>query len=308
MKYIIRYLLCLILILTVFGCSKKQEESEDVGITEQTPTNVEGSGTYLEKIRVPAEFGVAEYTTEEIASFKDYSAEELKDAIHTIPDLVQYIIECEYAQPPGVIGDFWYRWDNYLVSLNRSPQGALRLQSDSCGSVSNLARYILADDYDYVGFILLASTINYEENCGGHVYNYFVKDGKILTFDFTSPIYYKETADAGAGKLINDFSEIRHGKHEGHNDYRVVVTRDWYEDHPAGIGVDLNEGGGRCWFFDVQYKDNMIVVWDDVEYAKTISDKIPDYVYHDLFEDVGYDPDTIPYEVMDYEPISEWKN
>ena len=299
--------MALSLILVLGGCTGKGEDSPDSGQEVAVPEqpqepaveNAEGSGTYLNKIMVPQEFGVAEYSTEQIASFKDCTAEELKDKIHTISDLVQYIIECGYAQPPGVIGDFSYSWGNYLISLNRTPEGALRLQSDSCGSVSNLARYILADDYDYAGFILQASTVNNEENCGGHVYNYFMKDGKMLTFDFTSPIYYNESGDPGLAILINDLSEIRHGKNGVHNDYRVVITKNWYDDHPPVVGADLNSGGS-CWFLDSQYEDYMTVVWDDTEYAKTISDKISDYVYHDLFEDIGYDPTTIPYDELDY--------
>ena len=314
MKIIIKTFLCFFIVCTIVGCSsennKVEEEPKEEGIIEQVeeiPTNVEGSGSYLNAPKIPVEFGVAQYTTEEIRTFKDCSAEELKNKINSISDFVQWIIENDFANPEGIRGDFKYRFGDYMVSLNRSPEGTIRLQSGSCGSISNLARYVLEDDYDYVGFIMQGESEN-NEPYGGHVYNYFMKDGKILTYDFTSPIHYKEFGrmpGEARMEVLNDISEIRHGSEGSTYLYRVVATKDWNKDHPTVIFEEVKGGkGGRCYFFDSIYKDNLVVIWDDEEHCKLLSEN-SDYVYHDLFEDVDYDPNTIPYDVMDYEYVEE---
>ncbi len=301
MKKLIVLFISIFLVLMLFGCNSSNTEEtaeQDAAVEEQVipPTDAEGSAQYVITVRIPTEFGVAQYSAEEIRTFKDYSVEQLKESIHTISDLLQYLIECDFANPPGIKGDFKYNFGNYEMSLNRTPDAVLKCQVESCGAVSNLARYILEEDYDEVGFILQGEAVN-DEPHGGHVYNYFRNGDKILTFDFTGIIPYRENGNLPMRKVkVEDFSEITHGQSGDSYLYTVVATRNWNHDHiPVVFGDHIN--GGRCYFFDSQYKDNLIVIFNDDEYRKKLSET-SDFVYHELFEDIGYDPDTIPYEEM----------
>ena len=292
----------LLILLLLSGCSSNGEKPVEADTTGNQESGVlkdaQGAAPYVADMMIPAQFGVAEYSAEEIRTFKDYSIEQLKESIHSISDLVQYILECDFANPPGTTEDFKFRFEDLEVSVNRTPECTLATQCSSCGAISNLARYILSDNYDEVGFVLQGEA-TFDVAKGGHVYNYFRNGNEILTFDFTGVFKYR---DAGIilseMKLVDDFSKIPHGKRrEIDYLYTVVATSNWDNDHPPVFMVDNGDKAGICYFFDSQYKDNLIVVFNDDEYRKKMSETT-DFVYHELFEDTGFDPDTIPYDEM----------
>ena len=291
----------MLLLLFLCGCSannNKSIEEESFNNEETVVINdAEGAASYVTGMLILKEFGVAQYSAEEIRTFKDYSAEQLKESIHTISDFVQYVIECDFANPPGALGDFKFRFGDYDISVNRTPESTLATQCNSCGAISNLARYILADDYDEVGFIIQGEA-TMDKPSGGHIYNYFRNGNEILTFDFTGAFKYRDTGIIlSEMRKANDFSKVSRGQRASSFLYTVVATTNWNQDHPPIAMIDYRDKAGLCYFFDSRYKDNLIIIFNDDEYRKMLSETT-DFIYHELFEDIGFDPDSIPYDDM----------
>ena len=314
MKQIIRILMASLISLCLFGCAKLDDNNleefydriqemnqTDTGTNDETeiekPNNIEGSSEYLNIVITPKEFGSAIYTVEEIKAMKGLSAEELQKKISTLPDMIQYVIENDFSVESQTIGDFQYISGDYLWHINRTPQMALDLESGSCGSISNLARYILEDDFDAEGYIMWGNEDPIKDDHGGHIFNYFEKDGIMYTFDFTGPIWLKRM---GHGVLIRNFkARSRDELIEKINEFNsnplstdtvhtVFLIRDTKEDHPP-TGQPKNS---LSWFIDKRYEDELDLLIYNQEFLETL-----DYftVMPPIY-DAGFDPETIPYE------------
>ena len=131
---------------------------------------------FLDRFRIPAKLGPAEYSKEEICQMidDDLTLDEVAERIHTYPDLVQYLHNKDYTAGDGDLHFFYHSRDN---SVNRSAQTVFEENKGNCGGGSNLVNYILRGDYDSQGYVYEAHM------CGGHVFNYFVKDGQYYFCD-----------------------------------------------------------------------------------------------------------------------------
>ncbi len=132
---------------------------------------------FLDSFRIPAKLGPAEYSREEICQMiaDDLTLDEVAERIHTYPDLVQYLHNKNYTDDDR--GDLHFYYHGLEYSVNRSAQTVFRENTGNCGGGSNLVNYILRGDYDSQGYVQEADT------CGGHIFNYFVKDGKYYFCD-----------------------------------------------------------------------------------------------------------------------------
>lgn len=300
-KKIMKKISILLLILMIFGCSSNNviENGTDEVLLESG--NVEGSVEALNSLSHLDLLGYAEYTVDEIKEMKDLTVDELKKKISTVGDMIQYLRVNEFGKNSKVMGDYKYVWKNYVISINRSPKGVLDLQSKSCGSLSNLARYVLSDDFDEVGYILLAQAN--EETLmpdGGHVYNYFKKGDKYGTFDFTNSFGFLD--DIGSRCYTFDSFED-YGKYYLFGlDYRAVVQVNAKGDHyPIVCEVKSeNDINHLTWFFDKQFEKDMIIIKDDIKFVDKYAKD--DYEHHPLFEDIGYDFSSVPLEDLNTNP------
>ena len=118
---------------------------------------------------------------------QDYTLDQLKDAIYTVPDMIQYLVETNYGENPVWENDVHFSDGSYEWAINKSAAGAKDSDCPSCGAVSNLTRYILEGDYDDSGYILWGTyDKDKNETNGGHVINFYQIGDQYVTFDYTS--------------------------------------------------------------------------------------------------------------------------
>lgn len=133
----------------------------------------------VDRYGIPEEFGVPQYSQAEIQEMIDsnLTLDEVADRISTISDFIQYIHLKGFGS--SEIGDLKLRVGDYRWGFNRTAQTVFNENEGDCGGDSNLANYILRDDYTSQGYV---QEDGYK---GGHIYNYF-KQGDLYCFiDFT---------------------------------------------------------------------------------------------------------------------------
>ncbi|MBP3699340.1 MAG: hypothetical protein J6J01_07695 [Oscillospiraceae bacterium] len=269
--------------------------------SEESNTGGENFSNY----GIPKTFGVAQYSAEEIRAMKNYSAEELQEAISTIADMVQYIIENDYGDNPVVLHDLHFDCGGYDWSVSKSPNGALLSQTNSCGSVSNLARYVLEDDYDEEGYVGWMDRFTNTGAGGGHVFNYFKRGDTILTVDFTIPVtdsalimgtgncWVLKSFDEITGKVLAKTKE--HPSQANRVFFAVFVERDVHRDC-APRASSINNGKFVA-FLDAAVKDEIELLHFNEEWLK--GDGSHWYEYHPFFEGIGVTNAVVPKELID---------
>ena len=101
----------------------------------------------------------------------------------TAGDVLMYMLA---AQTGDNGGGYCTDWDGYTWHTNFTAKEVMERKLSNCGASANLANYLLEGDYEEVGFILHAY---YPGNGGGHVYNYFLYEGKYYIVDFSWYIF-----------------------------------------------------------------------------------------------------------------------
>lgn len=241
-----------------------------------------GYGKYLDTLHLPDILGKPQYSQAEIRQMLDYSLDELRDAIYTVPDMIQYIVESGYGVEPKWEDDIHFEHGGYDWSVNKSAQGALLSSCPSCGAISNLTRYILQDDYDEEGYVFWYAC-NKTENLpvGGHVFNYYRVGGEFVTFDYTS-VEMGRIADGTPCWVVNDFSgikeEVLREQSPELSMHTIFVDRDPQRDH---VAVSMNHAGKACLFVDARNRDHVVLLYQDEAWQKAC----PSFEYHPFFEE-----------------------
>ena len=146
-----------------------------------------GYASYLDELDLPDPLGQPQYSQKQICAMQGYTLDQLKDAIYTVPDMIQYLVETNYGENPIWENDVHFSDGSYEWAINKSASGALASDCPSCGAVSNLTHYILEGDYDDCGYILWGTyDKDKNETNGGHVINFYQIGNQYVTFDYTS--------------------------------------------------------------------------------------------------------------------------
>lgn len=147
---------------------------------------------------IPESSGAPEYTDQEIQEMIDnnLSLEEVAEKISTIADLAQYLQLKGYDQDPR--GDLKFQHDGTQWHTNRSASVVFADNKGNCGGGSNLANDILRGDYEKQGYI------QYAGNRGGHIFNYFYRDGYYYIMDLTVLLNWTPVAVV---KELSDFTQ-----------------------------------------------------------------------------------------------------
>jgi hypothetical protein len=133
----------------------------------------------IHQYRLPTLLGGLTLTVEEAKTLVGKTAVELKSSINTAGDLFLYMLAARVLLRNGceclyVDGDTWhYNVDAHTV---------ISSNLGNCGSMANLANFLLEGDYDEIGFILHSYPPG---GGGGHVYNYIKYEGKYYIVDFS---------------------------------------------------------------------------------------------------------------------------
>lgn len=107
----------------------------------------------------------------------------IREKVRTAGDLLLYMLASRMLLKNG---DESVTVDGHDWHYNSTAEQVLAENLGNCGRMANLANYLLADDYEEIGFILHSY---YPGNGGGHVYNYIRYGGKYYIVDFSSYLF-----------------------------------------------------------------------------------------------------------------------
>ena len=142
-------------------------EPEESQMEEEVPadpyehTEFRGVDAFLyARTYVPTATGYPLLTDEEIDALietEDYQL--IADTISTLADCVNYFIRADFQQNKS---DYFSGWSTHICG-----QQVMARRGGKCGGMCNALAYILKDDYDELGYIII----------DGHVMNYLKTDG-----------------------------------------------------------------------------------------------------------------------------------
>ncbi len=133
----------------------------------------------IDKYQLSQMLGGTTLTPEEAYALVDAEPEVVKEAVKTAPDMLMYMLAAQITEGDGCyctpIGNVTWHWNMDAPTFMEKKRGG-------CGDCANLANYLLEGDYEEVGYILHTY---YAGGGGGHVYNYFLHEGKYYIVDFS---------------------------------------------------------------------------------------------------------------------------
>lgn len=153
-----------------------QEELNKLRVAHIKPENI---GSY----KLATMLGGTTLTAEQAYALVDAEPEVVKKQVKTAADVLMYMLAAQIGDNGGCNCD---SWDGYTWHTNFSAKEVMEKKLSNCGASANLANYLLEGDYEEVGIILHAY---YPGNGGGHVYNYFLQNGKYYIVDFSWYIF-----------------------------------------------------------------------------------------------------------------------
>ena len=133
----------------------------------------------IDKYQLSRVLGGTTLTPEQAYDLVYAKPEEVKAAVKTAGDLLMYMLAAQIGDVGMCNCD---QWGEYVWHSNLTAKEVMSKKRANCGSSANLANYLLEGDYEEVGIIQHAY---YKGNGGGHVYNYFLYEGKYYIVDFS---------------------------------------------------------------------------------------------------------------------------
>ena len=130
------------------------------------------------KYNIPKGLGKPKLTQEEITTLVGQEPSILKEKLSTVSDFLQYMISANFKVDNT--GDRKIQEGIYTWHFNRPAESTLLKNEGNCGAVSNVAVYILENNYDEIGFINFSA----DTSQGGHVFNYIKQNNKYYIIDF----------------------------------------------------------------------------------------------------------------------------
>lgn len=122
-------------------------------------------------------------SAEQAYALVDAEPETVREQVKTAGDLLMYMLAAQTGDNGGCYCDWW---DGYTWHTNFTAKEVMEKRLGNCGSCANLANYLLAGDYEEIGFINHAY---YFGEGGGHVYNYIIYEGRCYIVDFSLYIF-----------------------------------------------------------------------------------------------------------------------
>ncbi len=232
------------------------EEYRQMHFGHVKPENI---GAY----RLSSMLGGTTLTAQQAYDLVDADPETVKQQVKTAADVLMYMLAAQIGDNGGCNCD---NWGGYTWHTNFSAKEVMEKKLSNCGASANLANYLLEGDYEEVGIILHAY---YPGNGGGHVYNYFLHNGKYYIVDFSWYIFgnYEVSQDfpvmelkaleayngqkanelyGGVSLVIAHTSTGRHlpnifGEEFGDNHYYVPAGAEYQVLYEAGDGYLIGE-------------------------------------------------------------------
>lgn len=89
-----------------------------------------GYASYLDELDLPDLLGQPQYSQKQICAMQGYTLDQLKDAIYTVPDMIQYLVETNYGENPVWENDVHFSDGSYEWAINKSAAGAYRYDAE----------------------------------------------------------------------------------------------------------------------------------------------------------------------------------
>jgi hypothetical protein len=138
----------------------------------------------INKYKLPTMLGGLTLTVADAKALVGQTPEVIKAKVKTAGDLLLYMLASKMLLKNG---DEQMTVDGHTWHYNDTAQVTLAENLGNCGRMANLANYLLAGDYDEIGFILQSWLPS--AGGGGHVYNYIKYQGKYYIVDFSSYLF-----------------------------------------------------------------------------------------------------------------------
>ena len=164
--------------------------------------------------------------------------EEVKEAVKTAGDLLMYMLAAQIGDCGGCYCD---QWGQYVWHSNFTAKEVMAKKLANCGASANLANFLLEGDYEEVGIIQHAY---YRGNGGGHVYNYFLHEGKYYIVDYSWYIFGNYAPSNDFPVLVLDSLEEYDGElaNQLYSNVSLVIALTSTGQHlPNIFGEDYNE-------------------------------------------------------------------
>ncbi len=176
-------------------------------------------------------------TADEAYDLVDSPPEKAKEKIKTAADVLMYMLAARIGDCGGCRCD---EWDGYIWHTNLTAREVMEQRLANCGASANLANYLLEGDYDEVGIILHAY---YPGNGGGHVYNYFLYEGKYYIVDLSWYIFGNYDAENDFPVMeLNSMEEYGQRVHELYGGVSLVICHTSTGQHlPNIFGEDFGD-------------------------------------------------------------------
>jgi len=137
----------------------------------------------ISKYELPDTLGGLTLTIDEANDLVGKSPEEIKESVKTAGDMLLYMLASRTILKSGCLctianGDVWHH--------NEDARTVLSTKLGNCGSMANLANFLLEGDYEEIGFV----NHMYPPNSGGgHVYNYIKYNDHYYIVDFSGYLF-----------------------------------------------------------------------------------------------------------------------
>ena len=133
----------------------------------------------IDRYQLSKVLGGTTLTAEEAYDLVYAKPEVVQEKVRTAGDLLMYALAAQIGDCGGCYCD---QWGEYVWHSNYTAKEVMERKLANCGAFANLANYLLEGDYEEAGIIQHAY---YKGNGGGHVYNYFLYEGKYYIVDFS---------------------------------------------------------------------------------------------------------------------------
>lgn len=152
---------------------------DKTGITEQLDPKAHIKPENIDRYQLSGMLGGTTLTPEEAYALVGAEPEVIKEAVKTAGDMLMYALAAQIGEGDGC---YCTQIDQYMWHWNMDAPTFMKKGRGGCGDFANLANYLLEGDYEEVGFIIHSF---YAGLGGGHVYNYFLYEGKYYIVDFS---------------------------------------------------------------------------------------------------------------------------
>jgi hypothetical protein len=188
---------------------------ENLELHEQRFAHIKAENIHL--YRLPTLLGGLTLTPEEADELVGECMFVIRDNINTAGDLLLFMLAAQIVLQSGCqcVGANGYVWH-----YNFCTRTVLETRLGNCGSMANLANFMLQGKYDEIGFILHSYSPGMG---GGHVYNYFLYEGRYYIVDFSIFLFSDYSVE-------NEFNVIYMDKLEDYG------TR-WVESFGSGLVI-----------------------------------------------------------------------